>query len=88
MINREWLKVLRKNAKLSQKQVAFKVGISPSAYAMYEQGRRTPDVATAAKIGLILKFEWQHFLKPNYTKRVIRLVRRNWNETITNIQRN
>ncbi|WP_342441288.1 helix-turn-helix transcriptional regulator [Lysinibacillus sp. FSL K6-0075] len=63
MINREWLKVLRKNAKLSQKQVAFKVGISPSAYAMYEQGRRTPDVATAAKIGLILKFEWQHFFE-------------------------
>lgn len=63
MIDREWLKTLRKNAKLSQKQVAFEVGISPSAYAMYEQGRRTPDVATAAKIGLVLKFDWQRFFE-------------------------
>lgn len=40
------LKYLRKRANLSQKELADKIGISPSAISMYEMGRRTPDFET------------------------------------------
>ena len=36
---------LRKNAQLSQAELAHALGVSPSAVGMYEQGRREPSAA-------------------------------------------
>ena len=36
---------LRKNARLSQAELAHALGVSPSAVGMYEQGRREPSAA-------------------------------------------
>lgn len=36
---------LRKNARLSQAELAQALGVSPSAVGMYEQGRREPSAA-------------------------------------------
>lgn len=36
---------LRKNARLSQAELAHTLGVSPSAVGMYEQGRREPSAA-------------------------------------------
>lgn len=45
------LKELRKEKKLTQKQVAEYLGVATSTYAMYEQGNREPDFSTLNKIG-------------------------------------
>lgn len=37
------IRELRKNAGMTQSELASKLGISPSAVGMYEQGRREPD---------------------------------------------
>ena len=44
------LKEARDGAGYSQKEVAEGVGITPSAYANYEQGLREPSLAVLAKI--------------------------------------
>lgn len=46
----ERLKELRKNKKLTQKEVAEKIGVARTTYAMYEQNRREPDNETLQKI--------------------------------------
>lgn len=46
----ERLKELRKNKKLTQKEVAEKIGVARTTYAMYEQNRREPDNETFQKI--------------------------------------
>ena len=38
------IKNLRRNAGMSQLQLAEKLNVSPSAVGMYEQGRRTPSI--------------------------------------------
>ncbi|SIT91494.1 helix-turn-helix transcriptional regulator [Edaphobacillus lindanitolerans] len=60
---RLWLKEKREKKNLTQEQVALKVGIARTTYAMYEQGRRTPDVGVAVKIGDLLKFKWILFFE-------------------------
>lgn len=40
----------RKSAGLSQKEVAIEIGVTPSAYANYEQGIREPSLKLLAKI--------------------------------------
>ena len=44
------LKILRKKIGITQANLAKKLGISPSAVGMYEQGRREPDSAMLIKI--------------------------------------
>lgn len=46
----ERLKELRLGRKLTQREVAQKVGISTSTLAMYEGGRREPDLDTLIKL--------------------------------------
>ncbi len=41
---------LRREKNISQYTLAQKLGISPSAVGMYEQGRREPDCATIVKL--------------------------------------
>ena len=44
------LKLLRKQAMASQKDVANAIGVTPSAYANYEQGTREPNLQILANI--------------------------------------
>lgn len=62
-MKRVWLKKIREEKGMLQKDVASEIGVASSTYAMYEQGNRTPSVATAAKIGMVLNFDWQLFFE-------------------------
>lgn len=48
------LKELRKKVKLTQKELAQKVGITASAISLYEKGDRTPSVDNMCKIADVL----------------------------------
>jgi transcriptional regulator with XRE-family HTH domain len=60
-IKRDWLVNLRNQLDLSQKDVADKIGISRSAYAGYETGRRDPSIQNAKAIAELLNFNWTIF---------------------------
>jgi len=60
---RGWLKEKRLKRGLTQEQLAEKVGIARTTYAMYEQGERDPRVGIAVKIGDTLKFKWPLFFE-------------------------
>lgn len=49
------LKELRKDRRLSQEEVAKKIGVGRTTYAMYEQGNRQPDNETLSKIADIFE---------------------------------
>ena len=44
------LKKLRKENKITQKELASNINVSPSTIGLYEQGRRAPDNETLAEI--------------------------------------
>lgn len=44
--------LLRKMSGLSQAELAERLGVSPSAVGMYEQGRRTPSVQILVQLAL------------------------------------
>ncbi len=48
------LKTLRENSKLTQEQLANKIGINRSTYANIELGNKNPSFAVAVKIKNIL----------------------------------
>lgn len=52
------LKEYRKNACLSQKDLAEKAGLKQQRYNHYERGRRELPVSMAKKIGKILEIDW------------------------------
>ena len=54
---REWLKTLRKGAKLRQKEMAAAMGISEPAYCLIEKGKRGLDVRKAIQIAETLKID-------------------------------
>lgn len=45
--------LLRRQRGMSQKELAARLGVSPSAVGMYEQGRREPDCAGLLKLAEI-----------------------------------
>lgn len=47
---RHWLREARESFGLTQEELGRLVGISPSALGMYEQGRRVPGPAAAARL--------------------------------------
>lgn len=49
------LKLARIKAGLTQKDLARKLGVSPSTIGMYEQGRRLPDYNTLSEMCSILR---------------------------------
>ena len=53
---------LRRNAGLSQAQLAAKLQISPSAMGMYEQGRREPSMDTLVAISRTLGVSTDYLL--------------------------
>lgn len=68
---RTWLKDIRVEKGLTQKEVASKVDIATTTYASYEQGWRNPTVENAKRIASVLNFDWTIFFNINYTKRVV-----------------
>ena len=48
------LKVLRHSKKLTQRELADKVGMHSNAYAKVEQGKQTPQLETLEKILMVL----------------------------------
>lgn len=61
------LRSARKKLGITQLELAEKLGSSPSAIGMYEQGRRTPSYETLYKICSILNISSQEFFVPNGT---------------------
>lgn len=57
------LKELRKNAGLTQLELANKVGMSISAISLYEKGVRTPSVDVLFKLAEILGVSVEDVLK-------------------------
>ena len=51
------LKKLRQLRQLSRREVAGQLGISESAYASWEQGRRDPGIADLLKLMSVLKID-------------------------------
>lgn len=68
---RTWLKDIRVEKGLTQKEIASKVDIATTTYASYEQGWRNPTVENAKRIASVLNFDWTIFFNINYTKRVV-----------------
>lgn len=64
---RVWLKELRIEKNLTQKEIANIIDIATTTYASYEQGWRNPPVDTAKKISEVLDFDWINFFNDNYT---------------------
>lgn len=62
----DWLIDLR--GRLTQEQVAMLAGISRSAYANIESGKRNPSVSVAKKIASALKFDWKNFFDDKLPK--------------------
>lgn len=56
------LRVSRESVGLTQKEVADELGITPSAYANYEQGLREPGLETFKKICEILDVSADYLL--------------------------
>lgn len=58
---RKWLVSLRGDQ--SQQELADKIGMSQSGYALIETGSRRPSVETAKKIASALGFDWTRFFE-------------------------
>lgn len=59
---RNWLKELRVENNLTQKELANMINVATTTYASYEQGWRNPPVEKAKKIAIVLDFDWTIFL--------------------------
>lgn len=60
---RSWLVAIREQKGMSQKSVAEKVEISQPSYCNIENGERSPSVATAKRIAVVLDFDWTRFFE-------------------------
>ncbi len=60
-MERTWLKQIRINKGLEQKEIAKKIGKSQVCYYYIESGQRNPSVELAQKIADVLEFEWTMF---------------------------
>lgn len=58
---RDWLIELRKQKKLSQQELAEKVGITRQMISAIENGDATPSVPKAQTISKLLGCEWTKF---------------------------
>lgn len=59
--DRSWLIDIRKKSGLTQQQVADKLIIHRSTYALIESGLRNPSPNSAKQIAKVLGFEWVIF---------------------------
>jgi transcriptional regulator with XRE-family HTH domain len=56
------LSYLRKKAGLKQEEMAAKIGVARTTYAMYEQGKRHPDFEILRKIALYFEVTTDYLL--------------------------
>ncbi|WP_413515835.1 helix-turn-helix domain-containing protein [Carnobacterium maltaromaticum] len=63
------LKNLRTERKWLQKDVAEKIGVGRTTYAMYEQGKREPDNATLQNIAELFEVSADYLLGRNNTEK-------------------
>ena len=62
---RNWFIKLRKEANLTQQNIADNVGVTRQMISAIENGDAEPSVATAKALGNLLNFSWtQFFDKP------------------------
>ena len=59
------LRNIRIEKKLTQKQVALKLGVVESCYANWEQGRTEPSIETLRKLGEIFNVSIDELLNGN-----------------------
>lgn len=59
----ERLRILRKNAHLTQGELGKRLGVSTSAIGMYEQNRRTPDHAVIGRICAVFGVSADYLLR-------------------------
>lgn len=59
---RQWLTDVRKEKKISQEEIAQKVGVTRQMISAIENGT-TPSVKTAQKIASVLDFDWTLFFR-------------------------
>jgi transcriptional regulator with XRE-family HTH domain len=55
------IREIRNEKKMSQKDVAFRIGIDTSQLSAIENGKSNPQVVTYAKIALALDYELREF---------------------------
>lgn len=61
-IARGWLREIRRLSRMSEAEVARRVGVAQSVYHRYETGQLTPSVAKAKAISRVLGFShWELF---------------------------
>ena len=58
---RKWLKELRTQKDLTQKEVANAANVDATMISKIEQGERRPSVEVAKKIAAVLGFDWTRF---------------------------
>jgi transcriptional regulator with XRE-family HTH domain len=59
----EYLKAIRTDKRLSQKEVASAARITQPTYSNIENGKRQPSVDVAKKIAEVLGFDWTEFFR-------------------------
>lgn len=64
---RAWLLRLRKEAKLTQEEVADLVQTTQQHYSLIEKGERRPSPRLAKRIAALLEFEWVKFYEDDET---------------------
>ena len=65
MLN-EKIRQLRRERGMTQKELALRLGVSPSAVGMYEQGRRAPDSTLLPRLAAILDCSTDELLGAEY----------------------
>lgn len=67
---RGWLREIRKLSRMSEAEVARRIGVAQSVYHRYESGQLTPSVARAKLIARVLGFShWELFYPDEDEKR-------------------
>ena len=56
------LKEAREKAGMTIYEIAEKVGVSAAAISRYEQGKRSPKLSIAKKIGIVLNVPWYELI--------------------------
>ncbi|MDR2656111.1 MAG: helix-turn-helix domain-containing protein [Oscillospiraceae bacterium] len=59
---------MRKQARLTQSEVARTVGISTAAYKYIENQKRNPSIKVAKRLGNYFGFDWKLFFEENETQ--------------------
>ena len=59
----EWLKAIRKERGLTQKELAGRIGLTQSSYCNIERQNRKPSPETAKLIAKELGFDWTWFFE-------------------------